>query len=234
MFQHFTFHARNREQSRGGGKGGGRWVTKEVRSEEIGFSGTVRKNNFTAQQSCRRRAVGKTGCFCTRSDFIQGTLCINRPQETKTAQGPALKIRPCALASQEGRGGRRRRALGDEGSAERRRRERAAAERGPGACPPPDEGRGRGPLDTSSCAAGTKETMGGAGGSEMRGPRKSQDLWGARCDRSPPGPFSLTAAAGLWAKRGGFAHEGVSDRAVAGPPSQGRRSRVIAGKGAGS
>jgi len=36
------------------------------------------------------------------SDFIQGTLCINRPQETKTAQGPALKIRPCAPASHEG------------------------------------------------------------------------------------------------------------------------------------
>ena len=50
--------------------GGGRRVTKEVRSGEIGF--------------------------CTRSDFIQGTLCINRPQETKTAQGPAPKIRPCA------------------------------------------------------------------------------------------------------------------------------------------
>ncbi len=27
-----------------------RWVTKEVRSGEIGFSGLVRKNNFTAQQ----------------------------------------------------------------------------------------------------------------------------------------------------------------------------------------
>ena len=35
--------------------GGRRWVTKEVRSGEIGFSGPVRKNNFTAQQGRRRR-----------------------------------------------------------------------------------------------------------------------------------------------------------------------------------
>jgi len=34
------------------------------------------------------------------------------------------------------------------------------------ACPPPDRGRGRGPLDTSSCEAGTQETVGGAGASE--------------------------------------------------------------------
>ena len=33
----------------------------------------------------------------------------------------------------------------------------------PGACAPPHSGRGRGPLDTSSRAAGTQETMGGAG-----------------------------------------------------------------------
>jgi len=33
----------------------GRGVTKEVRSGEIGFSGPVRKNNFTAQQGRRRR-----------------------------------------------------------------------------------------------------------------------------------------------------------------------------------
>jgi len=32
-----------------------RWVTKEVRSGEIGFSGPGRKNNFTAQQGRRRR-----------------------------------------------------------------------------------------------------------------------------------------------------------------------------------
>ena len=32
-----------------------------------------------------------------------------------------------------------------------------------GACPPPDTGRGRGPLNTSSRAAGTQEAMGGAG-----------------------------------------------------------------------
>jgi len=31
-------------------KAAGRWVTKEVRSGEIGFSGPVRKNNFTAQR----------------------------------------------------------------------------------------------------------------------------------------------------------------------------------------
>ncbi len=38
-----------------------RWVTKEVRSGEIGFSGPVRKNNFTAQQGRRRTAVGRRG-----------------------------------------------------------------------------------------------------------------------------------------------------------------------------
>ena len=32
------------------GKAAERGVTKEVRSGEIGFSGPVRKNNFTAQQ----------------------------------------------------------------------------------------------------------------------------------------------------------------------------------------
>jgi len=37
-----------------------RWVTKEVRSGEIGFSGPVRKNNFTAQQG-RRRGQGVAG-----------------------------------------------------------------------------------------------------------------------------------------------------------------------------
>ena len=35
-----------------------------------------------------------------------------------------------------------------------------------GACPPPDKYRGRGPLETSSCEAGTQETVGGAGASE--------------------------------------------------------------------
>ena len=66
----------------GGENGGGGGVTKEVRSGEIGFSGTVRKNNFTAQQGspplcdvqkgvvlhmrgCKRRVpVGKKGWFC--------------------------------------------------------------------------------------------------------------------------------------------------------------------------
>ena len=33
-------------------------------------------------------------------------------------------------------------------------------------CPPPDTGRGKGPLDTSSCKAGTLETVGGAGAAE--------------------------------------------------------------------
>jgi len=42
-----------------GEKAAGRWVTKEVRSGEIGFSGPVRKNNFTAQQGRRRRAVSQ-------------------------------------------------------------------------------------------------------------------------------------------------------------------------------
>ncbi len=87
-------------------KATGRGVTKEVRSGEIGFFGPVRKNNFTAQQGRRSRVAAKTrpaaagspegggndgearsdkgGAnreigFCTRSDFIRGTLCINRP-----------------------------------------------------------------------------------------------------------------------------------------------------------
>ena len=33
----------------------------------------------------------------------------------------------------------------------------------PGTCAPPHTGRGRGPLETSSCKAGTQETVGGAG-----------------------------------------------------------------------
>ena len=37
----------------------------------------------------------------------------------------------------------------------------------PGACPPPDKCRGRGPLDTSP--EGAQETVGGAGGSEATG-----------------------------------------------------------------
>ena len=36
-------------------------------------------------------------------------------------------------------------------------------------CPPPDRGRGRGPAETSSCGAGTKDTPGGAGASEASG-----------------------------------------------------------------
>ena len=36
-------------------------------------------------------------------------------------------------------------------------------------CPPPDTGRGRGPLETSSCEAGTQETVGGAGVSAANG-----------------------------------------------------------------
>ena len=36
-------------------------------------------------------------------------------------------------------------------------------------CPPPDRGRGRGPAETSSCEAGTKDTPGGAGASEASG-----------------------------------------------------------------
>ena len=42
-----------------------------------------------------------------------------------------------------------------------------------GACPPPDKGRGRGPLDTSP--EGTQETMGGAGAerSEAESPRSA-------------------------------------------------------------
>ena len=39
--------------------GGGRGVTKEVQSGEIGFFGLVRKNNFTAQQGRRRPKQGR-------------------------------------------------------------------------------------------------------------------------------------------------------------------------------
>jgi hypothetical protein len=55
------------------------------------------------------------------------------------------------------------------------------------ACPPPDEGRGRGPPETSSREAGTQETVGGAGGSNGTTGAKRP---GVPCDRSPPGGSS--------------------------------------------
>jgi len=78
----------------GGVLAAGRWVTKEVRSGEIGFSGPGRKNNFTAQQGRRRQtglaaakqgspppnrarrrtAVGKMGWFCTPPGHIHDPL----------------------------------------------------------------------------------------------------------------------------------------------------------------
>ena len=69
-------------------------MTKEVRSGEIGFSGPVRKNNFTAQQGRRRRAVGKMGWFCPRGSPSTPSGCIPVHQSAVFARFPAHSCTP--------------------------------------------------------------------------------------------------------------------------------------------
>ena len=102
---HFTLEiesgAETAAAAAAGFAGGGGEVAKEVRSGEIGFSGTVRKNNFTAQQGRRRGrgAVGKMRCFA--HEGVQNPVAVGRSRAVGAGRG------------------KWRRGWGDEGSAKR-------------------------------------------------------------------------------------------------------------------